>query len=181
MSKSWGTIWLDKFWMWSVCNDRKRKLCGLKNSWNRIFGRIFTPWNQCVLQSEPSLQWLRGCLVLLESRIKRKREKAAIPQMRKFKLFFFRFSSDAPSEPTHSISSFFYFFFSMLAPARRRPYVGGGATALLVWNDIIFSISLTCARQATPRRSLLPPSMRRRRCLAVHCHYGLCTVSDFSL
>ena len=31
--------------------------------------------------------------------------------------FFFRFSSDAPSEPTHSISSFFYFFFSMLAPA----------------------------------------------------------------
>jgi hypothetical protein len=55
-------------------------------------------------------------LVLLESRIKRKREKAAIPQMRKFKLFF-RFSSDAPSEPTHSISSFFYFFFSMLAAA----------------------------------------------------------------
>ena len=61
--------------------------------------------------------------MLLESRIKRKREKAAIPQMRKFKLFFFRFSSDAPSEPTHSISSFFYFFFSMLAAAalyRRR-------------------------------------------------------------
>jgi hypothetical protein len=51
----------------------------------------------------------------------------------KVQTFFFRFSSDAPSEPTHSISSFFYFFFSMLAPAaaalRRRRR---GGTALLV-------------------------------------------------
>ena len=27
---------------------------------------------------------------------------------------------------------------------------GGGGTALLVWNDIIFSISFTCARELTP-------------------------------
>ena len=175
MSKSWGTIWLDKFWMWSVCNDRKRKLCGLKNSWNRIFGRIFTPWNQCVLQSEPSLQWLRGCLVLLESRIKRKREKAAIPQMRKFKLFFFVFQATLlQSQLTRSLRSSTS---SFQCWRRRRPFVVGG-TALLVWNDIIFSISLTCAHSSI---LLPPPTMRCRRRLAVHCHYGLCTVSDLAL
>ena len=100
----------DKFWRQSVCNDRKRKLCELKNSLNRFRGtyiwRIFTTWNQCVLQSEPSLQWLRGCLVLLESRIKRKREKAAIPQMRKFKLFFFVFQATLlQSQLTRSLRS----------------------------------------------------------------------------
>ena len=60
---------------------------------------------------------------------------------------------------------------------RRRPFVVGG-TALLVWNDIIFSISLTCAHSSI---LLPPPTMRCRRRLAVHCHYGLCTVSDLAL
>ena len=42
---------------------------------------------------------------------------------------------------------------------------GGGGTALLVWNDIIFSIRLTCAREATPFYTAAvnapPPAQRR--------------------
>ena len=47
LPKSWGTIWFDKFWIWNACNDRKWKVCKLKNSGNHFrktyYGWIFTP------------------------------------------------------------------------------------------------------------------------------------------
>ena len=124
-----------------------------KTSWNHFmwnhFRQIWAISIHRVLQSEPSLQWLRGCcLVLLDgiAHQKKKRESCHSTD-EKVQTFFFRFSSDASSEPTHSISSFFYFFFSMLAAS-----VAAAARhcTACVWNDIIFSISFTCARELTP-------------------------------
>ena len=104
----------------------------------------------------------------MESRIKRKREKAAIPQMRKFKLFFFVFQATLlQSQLTRSLRSSTSSFQCWL---RRRRH---------------------CTASVKRHHFLYQPHMRaranavlyfwRRRRLAVHCHYGLCTVSDFSL
>ena len=150
-----------------------------------ISGGFFTPWNPCVLQSEPSLQWLRGCLVLLESRIKRKREKAAIPQMRKFKLFFFSFFKRR-SFRANSLDLFRSSTSSFQCWRRRRlPFVvvgGAGAarhcTASVKRHHFLYQPHMRAVGNAVlycRRRH------RRRRCLAVHCHYGLCTVSDLAL
>ena len=119
----------------------------MKNSWNRnwetYFGQIFIPWNQCVLQSEPSLQWLLGAAGIAHQ--KKKRESCHSTD-EKVQTFFFRFSSDAPSEPTHSIS-----FVLLLLLFNAGAGAGGpslaAAAALHCWcKTTSFSLSSSHAR-----------------------------------
>ena len=134
--------------IWPILNMKHLQwpeIMWMKNLWNRnwetYFGQIFIPWNQCVLQSEPSLQWLLGAAGIAHQ--KKKRESCHSTD-EKVQTFFFRFSSDAPSEPTHSIS-----FVLLLLLFNAGAGAGGpsSAAALHCWcKTTSFSLSSSHAR-----------------------------------